>query len=234
MDKGAHYHACDFQVHSPLDGGWKGKGNASDEERRAYARSLITACRSSGLQAIAIAITDHHEMGFLPFVREAATAERDADGRPLPAGERLVIFPGMELTLGVPCQALLIFDADFPEDLFSLARTALAIPPDSGGGVARLDHIQSLVALKVELDKHTYLKGRYTVFPNVSDGGSATLIRKGQAGKYIEMPFAGGYVDGGFAKLGDGNRNILSGEGCAVRKPPHRGHSDLRQSVGNP
>ena len=122
---------------------------------------LVSACRSRGLQAIAI--TDHHEMSFLPYVWRAAAEERHADGEPVAVDERLIVFPGMELTLGVPCQALLISNSDFPEDLFSLATNALAIPPDQS--VGRLDHIQSLVKLKEELDKHTYLKERYIIFP---------------------------------------------------------------------
>ena len=70
MDKGAHYYSCDLQVHSPLDGRWKGKGNGSEAEREAYAASLVAACRSRGLHAIAL--TDHHEMTFVPYVRRAA------------------------------------------------------------------------------------------------------------------------------------------------------------------
>jgi hypothetical protein len=65
---------------------------------------------------------------------------------------------------------------------------------------------------KEELDKHSYLRGRYTVFPIISDGGPSTLLRTGQAGKYNEMPCVGGYVDGGIEKLGDGNRSILAGK----------------------
>jgi chromosome segregation protein len=121
----------------------------------------------------------------------------------------------MELTLGVPCQALLIFDADFPEDMFSLATTALVIQPSldvnaKGAPIQRLDHVQSLKQLKEELDKHQYLRGRYIILPNVSEGKSS-LLRAGQAGKYIEMPCVGGYVDGGLVKLGQGNRDIISG-----------------------
>lgn len=206
FDNGAHYFSCDLQVHSPLDERWKGLGKANDDEKRAYARSLVAACRGLNLQAIAI--TDHHELGFLPFAREAAVDERNAQGDLLSARERLVIFPGMELTLGVPCQALLLFDANFPQDLFSLVMNVLTIEP---GKFKRLDHIQSLVALKKELDKHAYLRGLYIVLPNVSDGQSS-LLRKGQAGKYVEMPCDGGYVDGAFEKLGDGNKNILAGK----------------------
>lgn len=167
MDKGAHYYSCDLQFHSPLDGRWKGKGNGSEAEREAYAASLVAACRSRGLHAIAL--TDHHEMTFVPYVRRAAADERRPGGDQLAPHERLVVFPGMELTLGVPCQALLLFDSDFPQDLFSLAANALAIPPAGGQGIARLDHIQSLAKLKDELDKHSYLRDRYIILPNVSD-----------------------------------------------------------------
>jgi len=56
----------------------------------------------------------------------------------------------LELTLAVPCQGLLIFDADFPNDLFDLALKALAITPNPPGEsktaeVQRLN-IQSLKA----------------------------------------------------------------------------------------
>jgi hypothetical protein len=37
MDKGAHFHNCDFQVHSPRDHNWSGKRTVSYEERKLYA-----------------------------------------------------------------------------------------------------------------------------------------------------------------------------------------------------
>src|SRR5271165_6515523 len=123
----------------------------------------------------------------------------------------------MELTLGVPCQALLIFDAEFPDDLFLLAMTALAITPNpvadpKTAATLRLDNIHSLHQLKQELDKHSYLRERYIIFPNVGESGQCSLIRKGQAGKYAEMPCVGGYVDGDLSKLKDGKRDIVAGK----------------------
>src|SRR5262245_44653453 len=128
-DKGAHFFRCDLQVHTPRDINWTGKNAITDDERRAYAKSLVQACRDKGLQGIAI--TDHHDMLFVSYVRKAAAEETDAEGKPLPAEQRLLVFPAMELTLGVPCQALLIFDAEFPDDLFALAMNALAIAPSA-------------------------------------------------------------------------------------------------------
>ena len=114
MDKGARFYRCDFQVHSPRDCNWKGDRPESDEERHKYSRSFIAACRTKGLDAVAI--TDHHDIGFFPYIKSAAENEVDNHGLPIPNHRRIVVFPGMELTLGVPCQALLIFDADIPLD----------------------------------------------------------------------------------------------------------------------
>ncbi|MBD9638751.1 AAA family ATPase [Ensifer sp. ENS07] len=215
MDKGAHFHRCDFQVHTPRDLRWSGPNAITEEERLAYGRKLIQACRERGIQAIAV--TDHHDMTFLPFIRRAASEETAADGSELPANDRLVVFPGMELTLGVPCQALLIFDADFPDDMFQLALNALTITQNKDDEAKtcetqQLAHILSMKQLKDELDKHSYLRDRYIVLPNVTGEGQFSLLRTGQHGKYAEMPWVGGYTDGEFAKLKEGKKNILAGK----------------------
>src|ERR1051326_2777640 len=115
IDKGAHFYRCDVQVHTPRDRNWTGSDRVSDADRRTYAGNLAQVCREKGLQGIAV--TDHHDMAFAEYVRRAAGEETDPEGKPLAAEERLIVFPGMELTLSVPCQALLIFDADFPVDM---------------------------------------------------------------------------------------------------------------------
>jgi chromosome segregation protein len=214
-DKGAHFFRCDLQVHSPRDLNWNGAERITPEDRRSYAAQLVQACRDKGLQGIAI--TDHHDMTFVEYVRQAAAQETDLKGKPLSKEQRLVVFPGMELTVGVPCQALVIFDADFPADLFSLAMTALTLTPNPAqesrtAEIQRLHHIQSLRQLKQELDKHAYLQDRYILFPHVGENGQFSLIRKGQAGKYVEMPCVGGFVDGELSKLGTGTADIIAGK----------------------
>ncbi|MFQ5753018.1 MAG: AAA family ATPase, partial [bacterium] len=215
MDKGAHFYRCDFQVHTPRDLRWTGPACVTDEERNDYAATLIQACREKHLDAVAI--TDHHDLAFVKYIREAARTEHDDNGKPVPYEKQIKIFPGIELTLNVPCQALLIFDADFPEDLFSLALTALAITTNSKSDpntaeTKRLDNITTLVGLRDELDKHEYLKGRYIILPNVSEGGSDTLLRSGNAPKYKNMPCVGGYLDGSIKQLGTGNLDIINGK----------------------
>ena len=214
MDHGAHFRRCDLQVHTPRDLRWTGPTPVADEDRLSYARRLVAACRDTGLQAIAI--TDHHCMAFLPFIRRAADEETGADGSALAPEDRLVVFPGMELTLGVPCQAIIIFDAAFPNDMFALVMAALAITQNEAADakvreVSRLGTITTFSELKARLDAHEFLRGRYAVLPNVTGEGEHSLLRAGQADKYIEMPCVGGYCDGPYANLRDGVRNRLEG-----------------------
>jgi chromosome segregation protein len=130
MDKGAHFHKCDFQVHSPRDLNWTGDEAVTEDERMEYAQEFVAACRLKALDAVAI--TDHHDLCFFKYIRRAAEIETDEQGNSLPMERRLTVFPGMELTLGVPCQALVIFDADFPVNFLSQA--VLALGGDAGGG----------------------------------------------------------------------------------------------------
>lgn len=213
MDHGAHFHPCDFQVHTPRDQRWHGLGATSDAERELYADELISSVRDKGLDAIAV--TDHHDMTMIPYVRAAAA--REALRISVSSEMAIRVFPGMELTLGVPCQAILLFDADFPDDLFHLVYAALAITPSPAENAqaadpVRLGHILSLAGLHAELNKHEYLRNRYIVLPNVSKGGPHTLLRTGHASHYREMPCVGGYVDGSITQLGIGNTRILAGQ----------------------
>jgi chromosome segregation protein len=216
MDNGAHFRRCDFQVHTPRDINWKGKKPIEPSERRGYADSFVAACRGEGLGAVAI--TDHHDFAFFEFIKEAAGAELGPDGAPLDDHERLVVYPGLELTLAVPCQALLILDADFPTERLSSVLERLnveaadsALP--STADPAPLAHIQDLKTLHEELDRSSWLKGHYIVLPNVTDGGHKTLMRKGMQDKYREMPCVGGYIDGEIAKkVGEGNERIFAGQ----------------------
>jgi type III restriction enzyme len=214
MDQGAHYHRSDLQVHTPRDRAWSGPRPTSDSDRRSYAERFVAACREKDLDAIAI--TDHHDLCFIDFVREAAGNERGADGNSLREHERLVVFPGIELTLAVPCQALLIFDANLPSNHLHGVLPFL--------GVENTDHTEpkhpepeqlpyrSLTELHKRLDERPSLRGRYVVLPNVTDGGTKTLLRANHQANYKDIPCVGGYVDRDASKLGKGARTILSGE----------------------
>ena len=155
----------------------------------------------------------------MPFIRAAADAEKDISGELLAADRRLTVFPGLELTLAVPCQALLILDADFPTDRLATVLEVLGIEPIDPAlerlpPVVRLEHIHTFEKLHEDLDLRPWLKGRYAVFPNVTDGGYQTLMRSGMQAKYRNMPCVGGYLDGTVAtkaKPGSGNHASSTG-----------------------
>jgi chromosome segregation protein len=215
MDQGSHFHRCDFQVHSPRDINWNGHRPVSEEERREYAKSFIKACREKGLDAVAI--TDHHDVGFFSYIREAVAAELDSDGQPVAEQDRLVVFPGMELTLGIGCQAIVLFDADFPLEFLPQIPVALSVvcnahTEPSHAPVQRLDHFTDFKSLHERLDELSFLRGHYIVLPNVSRKGASTLQRQGFSAHYRTMPCVGGYLDHAVDSLGVGDRSILEGK----------------------
>ena len=99
-DKGAHFFRCDLQVHSPRDVNWIGPDAVTNEERRTYARELVQACRERGLQGIAI--TDHHDMLFARYIRDAAQEETNQDGTPLPELRRMAFRVSQPRVVALP------------------------------------------------------------------------------------------------------------------------------------
>jgi len=215
MDNGAHYFKTDMQVHTPRDRNWRGQRPTTDEDRHTYARAFVAACRDRGLAAVAV--TDHHDLAMVDYLRAAAAAERDEEGRLQPPDRRLVVFPGLELTLAVPCQALLILDASFPSDrlpsvLERLGIDATAADLDRHAQPHQLPGFDTLGKLQERLDQADWLRGAYVVFPNVTDNGAHSLIRKKMQQRYAEMPCVGGYIDGSIETMGTGTARILQGK----------------------
>jgi chromosome segregation protein len=214
-DKGTHFYRCDFQVHTPRDAQWTGPRPKNEDERKAYAQSFVAKCREIGLQAVAI--TDHHDLTYAGLIRSAAATELDFDGDPIPERDRLVVFPGVELTVAVPCQALLILDANLPDDRLPLVLEALAIEQhdpaaDRLPDVKRLEHFRDLKDVYDTLNQRDWLRGRFIVLPNVTDSGHGGLLRKDMSTAYKDMPCVGGYIDGSISKLGTGVTNIVTGK----------------------
>lgn len=216
-DNGGHFYRVDFQVHTPRDTQWDGPRPVV-AERDAWAAAFVSAARSKGLHAVAI--SDHHDFAFFPFIKKAASAEQTADGTTVPLREQLTVFPALELTLSVPCQAILILDADFPEDRLNDVLKALHFDPID----PNLDVIPQTVVLPdsgdlndvhAKLDKNDWLRGRYIVLPNVTPDGHKTLLRQSFQAKYSDMVAVGGYLDKPIAELDRqkyaGKKRILAG-----------------------
>ncbi len=217
MDKGSHFYRCDFQVHTPRDPNWEGAGATTHAERKTYAEELVRACRTKGLDAIAI--TDHHDFAFFPYIKAAAAAEMDSMGNPIPPERRLVVFPGLELSLSSPpCQVILLLDADFDETKLDDILTALTIIPTdpalsktSTVDSVSPEAITSLNDLDDKLNQQVWLKGRFIILPNITTKGYKTLFRDGFDKHYKEMRCVGGYIDGSYACSSVGHKNILEG-----------------------
>jgi type III restriction enzyme len=230
VDRGARFYKCDFQVHTPRDSGWAGEFSeiTSEADRKVYAKAFVAACRRKGLNGVAI--TDHHDLCLFPFVREAAAAEVKPDGTAYLPHEKLVVFPGIELTLSEPsCQALVLFDpklsdaalqqvwgalgvAPFPQDAPKIAEVRRLGTDKDLHGVTRA--LGSLCANPEEAEpsKRYPMKEHFILLPHVRKHGTKTLLRDGMHTTYAEMPCVGGYIEGRlYSDLDESNRFILGG-----------------------
>ncbi|MDQ3030375.1 MAG: hypothetical protein M3R09_10190, partial [Actinomycetota bacterium] len=212
MDRGAHFAKTDLQVHTPRDPNWTEKCT-TDADREQFGREFIAACRAAGVGAVAI--TDHHDFAFVPYIRNAAATEVASDGTTVPAEQRVVVFPGLELAIAVPCQLLLIFSADFPADRLSAVLDKLGIDPASASEAKAKEPAQltfkTFQELYDRLDETDWLRSQYIALPNVTDGGYQTLMRSKMQARYRDMPCVGGYLDSPVSEIGEGNRRIFDG-----------------------
>lgn len=218
MDKGNHYLKCDLQIHTPRDINWKNGNEVSEAERNEYSKQFIKDCREASLDAIAI--TDHHDMIFYEYIKQASEEETDSDGNLLNPEKRIIIFPGVELTLhSPPIQGLLIFDSNFPQSLFPtiLGTLSLIQAPRSDSKTSPTQAIPSGTISSIndiyeKLDGNETIKGRYIFLPHVKEKGHRTLMRTGFHEAYSKMICGGGYVDGKYENPGVGYKNIMNGE----------------------
>jgi chromosome segregation protein len=103
---GATWRRIDLQCHTPRDLGWQGSpalpgGTAEYEQaRRDWAAEFVAAAMERSLSVVAV--TDHHDIAMLPYIRAAASA---ADGD-------LLVLPGVEVTCKDSVQCLAIFEPD--------------------------------------------------------------------------------------------------------------------------
>lgn len=231
MDRGARFYRCDFQVHTPRDQNWTGEfaNVVSEQDRKAYATAFVASCRRKGINAVAI--TDHNDLCLFSFIRDAALAERTSTGGDYQPFEKLVVFPGIELTLSAPsCQVLVLFDPGLPDDALKSVWGALGVipyPPANAkiSGVQPLGTDKDLHEVTKVLgqlcvnphesipEKRIPLKGHFIVLPHVRKHGHKTILRDGNHKVYAEMPCVGGYIEGRlYTELESANREILEGK----------------------
>ncbi|MHC4328636.1 MAG: TrlF family AAA-like ATPase [Planctomycetota bacterium] len=213
MDNGAHFYKTDLQIHTPRDSNWTGCKPVTPEDRLEFARRFVVKCRELGIQAVGI--TEHHDICFIEYFQLAAQNGDFLKGVD-PTKQRPIIFPGMELTLQVPCQAIVLLDAQCDQ---SIQFTMLQL--------LDLQHVynkdekecaqpnplpfHSLQDLHDKLNENTILRDRFIVLPHVGQDGHKSILRESFQDKYKSMPCVGGYVEKNWDELRDKNRNIING-----------------------
>ncbi len=202
MNKGARYYRCDFQIHTPRDLQFVGEEYITEVERKGYAKKFIKACREKGVDAVAI--TDHHDLSFYPYIKQASFEEVNEEGTILEQDKQIVVFPGLELTLDVPCQALLLFDSnlDMTDELSTRIYTALSIQSQTDKTASKsIQHkrlpFKSLNDVYDSLNSIETLQNRFIIFPNVKENGGDSILRTGFHNEYATGKFVGGYLDRG-------------------------------------
>ncbi len=241
---GAEFRKSDFQVHSPRDAGWDGPRpedglvNPSADQlmatREAYCKNFIKKCVSEGLRAVAI--TDHHEGVYAYIALQTKAKMEQEKGQQID----LWIFPGMELTCKDSCQALIIFDANFPQLLFEKVRSKLGLPANCMVNNAQGIQVE-LLSLNIEelqplLESDDEIQNHFIILPHVKPGGHKTVLRTGFHKRFKDMPYVGGYMDKCYPhELDEGDRRILDGaipawssEKRGVISSSDARHSDFR------
>lgn len=219
MNKGARYFKSDFQVHTPRDLQFSGQHYVTEEQRKEYSEKFIKACRDKKIDAVSI--TDHHDLSFYGYIKEASLVEKDEAGNPIDENKRIIVFPGMELTVDVPCQALLIFDSaiQLTEELIIKIYTALSIQNQTIKSESKsIQHdrlpIKSINEIYDRLNSVLALKNKFIVFPNIKENGGDSILREGFYNEYASSNFVGGYLDRGQFenhKAKQGWNNIIEG-----------------------
>ena len=217
----AYWRKCDFQMHSPRDPNWTGPrpvGIAEEDiqnveaERLQWASEFIGQCVARQLKAVAL--TDHHDMIMVPYVQKAIEERRNCDPH-----FDLWFFPGMEITARGGKQCIIIFDTDVSEEWRKQAQGKLGIlfadiqeKQAVASPVRQLDVSYPEIALL--LNELEDLRGKYIVLPNVSQGGSHTVLTHGEHKDFLSIPYVGGYLDEGqtINTLSQRNQARLSGK----------------------
>lgn len=126
LHPGATWRRVDLQCHSPRDLRWVTSGPfpggtpEHEKARAAWADEFVKAAIDRGLSIVAI--TDHHDTVFLPYVLEAAKR----------AGSALTVLPGIEVTCHDNVQCLAIFEpGSEPGDWQRLLHKLTTITPNA-------------------------------------------------------------------------------------------------------
>lgn len=214
LHPGTTWRRVDVQCHTPRDLKWYGPeslpGGAPDFEaaREDWASSFVAAALDRGLSIIAV--TDHHDIAFLPYVIEAA---KDAAGNP-----RLLVLPGMEVTCHDAVQCLAIFDPSTTKDVWlRLLHKMTNVRPanDDAAKTAQTEHCGlTLTALFDAVADDAVLRDSVLLIPHFGREGEdhKSLNQEGYAPRAKELAFDGVYIECPYAELDDVTLRKIQGQ----------------------
>lgn len=209
---GAVWVKLDFQCHTPRDRGWIGSPGLAggtpelEAERHAWADAFVAEAVRRGLGAVAV--TDHHDIAFLPYVIAAA-------GRLAPSQE-LIVYPGIEITCSDNVQCLAIFEPGTgPTDwrrLLARLNGVTETPLDA----AKTDQVRHC-GLTVEtlfgvVAADETLSTRMMLVPHFSgERAHKSLNADGFAPRFAQLPCDGVYIECPYRDLDAGTLDKVQG-----------------------
>lgn len=211
---GATWRKCDLQIHTPRDAQWSGSPNLPggepefEEARQAWATSFVAECIARKLAAIAI--TDHHDFTFIPYVRAAIEK--------LPEGiEAPWLFPGVEVTCEDAVQCIVLFGPETNEvdwrHLFGKFRNLQPPNSDAHRAPQAVNCGRDIRDFIDEVTSDQTLRDKVIILPHASnEGAHKSMLRQGFHTRFQSLEFDGVYTDKAFSALDEKTKKIVYGK----------------------
>lgn len=207
---GATWRCVDLQCHTPRDLGWIGSpalpgGTPAFElARQAWAKDFVAAALGKGLTLVAI--TDHHDTSFLPYVIQAAVDD----------GNRLIVLPGVEVTCRDGVQCLVIFEPDTTEDdwhrLLTKFPTIVAQGKDEPKTASTIECGRTIAELFADVGADTILGTRVLLLPHFGNlSAHKSLNNSSYTARARDLPCDGVYIECHHHELEQGTLDKIQG-----------------------
>lgn len=191
---GTRWMKVDFQCHTPRDRAWRGSpplpGGTPELEadRVAWAEGFVAAAVARGLDGIAV--TDHHDVAFLPYVIEASRR----------SAAPLVVFPGVEITCSDAVQCLALLDPASPREtwhrLVNKLNGVRQAHADESWGCEVLSCGHTIADVLALVSEDPVLRRDAIVVPHFgNEAAHKSLNRPGFSARFKELPCDAVYIE---------------------------------------